>query len=585
MQNKKQIILSILAIFVLSALIIGATFAYFQAQGDTSSQTSATVKTYTTDVFSFETGDAISFSLNQENFTSGKGNQTGSTFAKTILTANNKTNTATEHYYLYLNISNNTFTYTQNENTPEILLTITDGTNPVTNITSLTYKTVTDGKGNSISGYDITNKTGLIELFSNREITTTSTKTENWNITVTFINYNLDQSKNAGHTFSGKVLIQKEKKNDTVATVCSSGQTLSSCIIAMNGKDTTLYYHDSSLTNGAGDNSYRYAGGDYQLTNKATETTDNLVKFYCDEKESTVGNGCNGEYYYALQYETSNNKYSTYNEALEKAVEDGYLTKDNVKNFVCFGSTATPCPTENLYRIIGVFNANYHNIDDKFLVKLVKYNSASSDLLGTNGDYYGNIEPTSAGYKEQANGALSGYYWNYKATDSATNIWSTSLLNKTNLNTNYLNNIGTFWANKIAMTTWKVGGNTFQNIRGQIASVAYQNEIVSPSENTTYAAKVGLMYVTDYAFAYAPMYWTINIGDYKEDDNWLDRGTLIWYITRNSSSVDKVYWSSDSLVFSSETSKSFPIYPTFLLTSTTTYDSGTGTMSDPIRIK
>ena len=585
MQNKKQIILSILAIFVLSALIIGATFAYFQAQGDTSSQTSATVKTYTTDVFSFETGDAISFSLNQENFTSGKGNQTGSTFAKTILTANNKTNTATEHYYLYLNISNNTFTYTQNENTPEILLTITDGTNPVTNITSLTYKTVTDGKGNSISGYDITNKTGLIELFSNREITTTSTKTENWNITVTFINYNLDQSKNAGHTFSGKVLIQKEKKNDTVATVCSSGQTLSSCIIAMNGKDTTLYYHDSSLTNGAGDNSYRYAGGDYQLTNKATETTDNLVKFYCDEKESTVGNGCNGEYYYALQYETSNNKYSTYNEALEKAVEDGYLTKDNVKNFVCFGSTATPCPTENLYRIIGLFNANYHNIDDKFLVKLVKYNSASSDLLGTNGDYYGNIEPTSAGYKEQANGALSGYYWNYKATDSATNIWSTSLLNKTNLNTNYLNNIGTFWANKIAMTTWKVGGNTFQNIRGQIASVAYQNEIVSPSENTTYAAKVGLMYVTDYAFAYAPMYWTINIGDYKEDDNWLDRGTLIWYITRNSSSVDKVYWSSDSLVFSSETSKSFPIYPTFLLTSTTTYDSGTGTMSDPIRIK
>lgn len=80
-------------------------------------------------------------------------------------------------------------------------------------------------------------------------------------------------------------MIQKEKIKETVATVCSSGQTLSSCIIAMNGKDDTLYYHDSSLTNGAGDNSYRYAGGDYQLTNKATETTANLVKFYCDEKK------------------------------------------------------------------------------------------------------------------------------------------------------------------------------------------------------------------------------------------------------------------------------------------------------------
>ncbi len=39
-----------------------------------------------------------------------------------------------------------------------------------------------------------------------------------------------------------------------------------------------------------------------------------------------------------------------------------------------------------------------------------------------------------------------------------------SLLNKTNLNTNFINNIGTEWANKIATTTWKVGGNTYSNI-------------------------------------------------------------------------------------------------------------------------
>ena len=433
MQYKKQIILSIITIFVLSALIIGATFSYFQAQGDTSSQTSATVKTYTTDVFSFETGNAISFSLNQENFTSGKGNQTGSTFAKTILTANNKTNTATEHYYLYLNISNNTFTYTQNENTPEILLTITDGTNPVTNLTSLTYKTVTDGKGNRISGYDITNKKGLITLFSNREITTTSTKTENWNITVTFINYNLDQSKNAGHTFSGKLMIQKEKIKETVATVCSSGQTLSSCIIAMDGNDDTLYHHTSSLANGAGDNSYRYAGA-----------------------------------------------------------------SESVNNFVCFGSTTSPCPTDNLYRIIGVFGENYHGVSGKQLVKLIKYDYANSNLLGTDGDYYGSDTPNASYYKGSLT-TINKYYWNYKATNSATNTWSTSLLNKTNLNTNFINNIGSTWANKIAITIWKVGGNTDANIRNVVPSTAYQNEVVNPvttntTDNaTTYSAKIGLM--------------------------------------------------------------------------------------------
>ena len=523
MQYKKQIILSILTIFVLSALIIGATFSYFQAQGDTSSQTSATVKTYTTDVFSFETGDAISFSLNQENFTSGKGNQTGSTFAKTILTANNKTNTATEHYYLYLNISNNTFTYTQNENTPEILLTITDGTNPVTNITSLTYKTVNDGKGNRISGYDITNKKGLITLFSNREITTTSTKTENWNITVTFINYNIDQSKNAGKTFSGKVLIQKEKIKESVATVCSNGQTLSSCIIAMDGKDDTLYHHTSSLANGAGDNSYRYAGA-----------------------------------------------------------------SDQVNNYVCFGSTETPCPTDNLYRIIGV-------IDGK--VKLIKYDYATSTLLNTGGDFASSSAPQST-YKGSLT-SIDQYYWNYKNDTSinngyGSNIWSTSLLNKINLNTNFINNIGSTWANKIATTTWKVGGNTNTNIAKSVPSIAYQNEIVSPSENIKYDAKIGLMYASDYGFAASPSAWTKTLFNYIGNDangtliktiNWMYMGYYDWTISRPSDYSDSAFRvDRDGYVAVSNVRNLYGVRPSFSLSSSITYVSGRGSMSDPILI-
>ena len=525
MQYKKQIILSILTIFVLSALIIGATFAYFQAQGDTSSQTSATVKTYTTDVFSFETGDAISFSLNQENFTSGKGNQTGSTFAKTILTANNKTNTATEHYYLYLNISNNTFTYTQNENTPEILLTITDGTNPVTNITSLTYKTVTDGKGNTISGYDITNKKGLIEIFSNREITTTSTKTENWNITVTFINYNLDQSANAGHTFSGKVLIQKEKIKETVATVCSSGQTLSSCIIAMDGKDDTLYHHTSSLANGAGDNSYRYAGA-----------------------------------------------------------------SDKVNNFVCFGSTTKPCPTDNLYRIIGV-------IDDK--VKLIKYDYATSALLGTNGDYNDSYEPNIDYYK----GSLSKvdiYFWNYKNNTTinngnGSNIWSTSLLNKINLNTNYLNNIGTKWSNMIEDATWRVSGYSTESVT---PSEMYTEEITNatktygPNDGTS---KIGLVYASDYGFAASPSAWTTTLLDYSGNDangtsittiNWMYMGFDEVTMTPFSSYSEFVFsLYADGQVSSDDAASSLcGSRPVLYLKASVTYAGGSGTKDSPITL-
>ena len=527
MQNKKQIILSIITIVTLAILVIGASFAYFAAQGNTSAQTSATVKTYTVDVFSFETGDPISFSLNQENFASGAGNQTGSTFAKAILTANNKTNTATEHYYMYLNISENTFTYTQNENTPEILLTITDGTNPVTNITSLTYKTVTDGKGNSISGYDITNKTGLIELFSNREITTTSTKTENWNITVTFVNYNADQSKNAGNTFSGKMLIQKEEyKLPTLAEYVISQYT------GTQGENS-LYYHNSNLTNGAGDNSYRYAGA-------------------------------------------------------------------NPNNFVCFGTTTSPCPTDNLYRIIGVFGDNYHGVSGKQLVKLIKYDYATSALLGTDGDYYGSGTPDSSYYKGSLT-TINRYYWNYKAdTSNYNNTWSNSLLNKTNLNTNFINNIGSTWANKIATTTWKVGGNTSENIQHVVPETAYQNEVVNPvttntTDNaTTHSAKVGLMYVSDYGFGAVPEAWTTTLIEYYGSvngttiwsQNWMHMGFIEWTIFRNANGSNSAYSVSENGNMNSglvgESAQG--VRPTFSLASSVTYASGDGTQSNPIRI-
>ena len=84
--------------------------------------------------------------------------------------------------------------------------------------------------------------------------------------------------------------------------------------------DNNIYYHDSTLANGAGDNSYRYAG--------ASETTN---------------------------------------------------------NYVCFGSTESPCPTDNLYRIIGVFNGK---------VKLVKYNDIGTfDTSKYNATSFADTEP------------------------------------------------------------------------------------------------------------------------------------------------------------------------------------------------
>ncbi len=57
----------------------------------------------------------------------------------------------------------------------------------------------------------ITARSGLIQIASNYTITSTGTKTDTWNVTVTLINLNSDQQDNTGKTFSARVIIQKEE--------------------------------------------------------------------------------------------------------------------------------------------------------------------------------------------------------------------------------------------------------------------------------------------------------------------------------------------------------------------------------------
>ena len=293
-----------------------------------------------------------------------------------------------------------------------------------------------------------------------------------------------------------------------------------------------IYYHDANLTNGAGDNSYRFAGA-----------------------------------------------------------------SDAVNNYVCFGST-TPCPADNLYRIIGVFGDR---------VKLIKSDYVTSALLGTDGDYkdkYATIASTNnwdnSSYKGNNLANIAGYTWNYKNNTTinngyGSNTWSTSLLNKTNLNKNFITNIGADWAAKIAETTWKVGGNTWANIGTQPAKTAYQNEIVSPvttntTDNaTTYSAKVGLMYASDYGFAAAPSAWTTNLCDYDgeaiKNVNWMYMGLYEWTISRFAGDAYYVFRVfSPGYVLYLGANYACGVRPVFYLSSSVNYASGSGTAADPILV-
>ena len=599
MENKKKtLIISLVAVVTLILVVVGATYAFFVAQGGGSSNTNVNVQTNTTDNLSFSVGDAISITANQDNFAQGLGNQAGSTTASATLTANNATNTATRNYYLYLNITSNDFEYTVDENTPELILTVTDPDgSPVENISGLDYVTVGEAD-NQVSGFDITTASELITLASNYEITATADpKVQEWNITVTFVNLNSDQVGNAGKTFEATVIIQEEP--------LTASQNLASYItetLYTADGENGLYLHDGagSYTNSdqeAGDNSYRFSGGDYKVTSTATGAnltrvytaaateSDGVINFYCNGSKSFVGNSCTAtqEHYYTTAYNEATH-YDTLEAALTQAVTDGYLTADNIKNFVCFGPGASEgsCGIDNLYRIIGVFDGQ---------VKLIKYDYADTTMLGEDGDYYQTITTSFFSGKRNEQGTLYRYYWNGPTSSGGTqtNNWSESRLNTVNLNTNYWNYLTSDWQSKIASTTWKVGGNTWESIGTQRVKTAYTNEIVSPVEGTTYQDEIGLMYVSDYMYAVDPTGWTTvgynnSVSDYRgiKGDNWMYMGDHEWTISRRSDNTTDTFSVSYRGDVNGNTVSNEPgVRPSFYLNSDVEFEGGSGSSADP----
>ena len=479
--NKVLSILSVLIIGLFFILVTRITYAYL-APVINDAQTNVVGSTDTVDDFKFELGNPLKINATPTTLKENGTNYTTSTTAKALLKANSTKKTATFNYYVYFQIKSNTFTYSDGS-TPEIILTVTNPNgDEITSIDGLTY-----GTFNGVSGFDITTKKGLFNIANNHEITSNSSTaytTQSWTIKITYLNLSIDQSANFGNSMGVNVYITKNEKKLTVADICSSEQTLSSCIIAMDGKDDTLYHHTSTLTNGAGDNSYRYAGA-----------------------------------------------------------------SDSVNNYICLGSDEATCPDANLFRIIGVFG-------DK--TKVIRAKSVGDQKWDTNGS----------------------------------NTWSTSSLN-TYLNGTYLTSLGTL-TDKIATTTWKVGGGSWSNIATSVPKTAYQYEVGSSASTTTVDKKIGLMYVTDYYYSASPSAWTLvgyNSSDATKDyraatsTNWLYLGSYEWTISRNSDFTDFAFYvSSTGNVNSRSVTLSYAVRPSFNLLSSTTYVSGSGSMSDPVRV-
>ncbi|MBD8923588.1 hypothetical protein EGR52_09290 [bacterium] len=511
--NARNISLTVifLLILVVLALLIGKfTFSYLapDIKDDIEGQGEVTASG---DTLIFTKGNNLSLKATTDNFNGASSNLTSTTNPSVKLVASNKTNNATATYYAGIKINSNTYKYSTDAKTAEIILTVLDenGDAVTTSADDLSYVTV-----NGVSGFDITEKVGVFNISVDHPIATkssTSGTTHTWTFTLTFINLETDQSINEDGSLEMEAILQKEK------IIMPLTDYVKAQYISQGANN--LYLHDNSLTNGANDGSYRYAG-----------------------------------------------------------------PSDTTNNFVCFGydSTDGTCPSDNLYRIIGVFGDE---------VKLIKYDYAKSTLLGTDGDYYNTYKgmegPSSYGTNKGQNSKteIGVYYWN---NNTQNNTWSDSRLNTVNLNKNYINNIGTKWSEKISDHTWKVGGNTDSKIYSQTAPTAYQNEINSPATDKTVNAKVGLMYVSDYGYAASSSAWSTVLNSYSNviANNWMYMGLVEWTLAPQSGDSNLSFIiDSDGYVNLYTVEGNGAARPVLYLKSTISYAGGSGDAAKPILVK
>ena len=268
---------------------------------------------------------------------------------------------------------------------------------------------------------------------------------------------------------------------------------------------------------------------------------------------------------------------------------------------MCFGSDAETCQNEHLYRIIGVFD---DNSDGEYNVKLIKADYTTGDMLGTDGrDYAGNYIEDTSYYKGNIDtSAIATYRWNYDTSVSSlgSNNWATSELNKINLNTNYLNYLGSSWSPMIEDSKWYLGGftrNEYDVFNVKLFYNGERNNAGYGSNPTTYgpenangnSTKIGLMYPSDYGYAAYPDAWATYIYDYDssaiKENNWLYMGLAEWTITpysSNSSDVFNLNYSGN--LFTDSANNGYSVRPVFYLKSNISYGEGNGTKDLPFRI-
>ena len=216
MENKKNtILLTVIAVATLLVAVVGATFAYFTASGAQGTTGNVTVSTGTAASSEFGVIKALNLYADASTFAQGGDDVTGETTGTVKWTAPGATQEHTpdeaERSFCYtaaLNITANTFTVSaaNTEKLNELEFTAKKGSTVLLDKVSLVDLDTKVGKTGSIN---IPTTAGGSEYTHKLIADAGASLTDEWTITVTLKNLDMNQNENTGKQLTGQIAFTK----------------------------------------------------------------------------------------------------------------------------------------------------------------------------------------------------------------------------------------------------------------------------------------------------------------------------------------------------------------------------------------
>ena len=217
MDNKKNtILLTVIAVATLLVAVVGATFAYFTAQGAQGTTANVTVSTGTAASSEFGTIDPLNIYADATTFAEGAGDVTDDTTGKVKWTApgavtGQEAPSEADRSFCYtasLNITANTFTVSaaNTEKLNELEFTAKKGETVLLDKISLVDFDTKVGKTGTIK---IPTTANGSEYTHKLVADAGASVTDNWTITVTLKNLAMNQNENTGKQLTGQIAFTK----------------------------------------------------------------------------------------------------------------------------------------------------------------------------------------------------------------------------------------------------------------------------------------------------------------------------------------------------------------------------------------